>query len=113
MIDKSEAVFGKMATQENNFIHCGLRHRQLDDMSIEVGQVEYIKNFNCIDERGLQGMSDDDDPPEKHVKQYPSLLGAIAWCIMTRVGICVYAAALQRHGKAPKAGHIKKMNVLL
>eukprot|EP00959_Pyramimonas_sp_CCMP1952_P439917 9209867-Pyramimonas_sp.AAC.1 len=52
---------------ENRFIHCGLRHWQLGDMSVEVDQVEYTKNPNCIDEKGLNGMSDDDDPPEKHV----------------------------------------------
>eukprot|EP00959_Pyramimonas_sp_CCMP1952_P032431 680831-Pyramimonas_sp.AAC.1 len=98
---------------ESNFVHCGLRRRQLEDMNIEVGQTEYINNLNCIDEKELQGRGDDEDPPEKHVKHYPSLLGAIAWCIMTRVDTCIYVAALQRHGKAPKVGHIRKMNVLL
>eukprot|EP00959_Pyramimonas_sp_CCMP1952_P315859 6610981-Pyramimonas_sp.AAC.1 len=71
-------------------------------MSIEVDQIEYVKNLNCIDEKGLQGLGDEDDPPAQHVKQYPSLLGAIAWCIMARIDICIYVAALQRHGKAPK-----------
>ncbi|CAK0888018.1 unnamed protein product, partial [Prorocentrum cordatum] len=54
-----EAVFGKMTMQEKKFKHCGLRHRQLEDMSIEVNQTEYIKNQNCIDEKELQGMADD------------------------------------------------------
>eukprot|EP00959_Pyramimonas_sp_CCMP1952_P184143 3850766-Pyramimonas_sp.AAC.1 len=38
---------------------------------------------------------DDDDSPEKHVKQYPSLLEAFVWCIMTRVDIGIYVAAVQ------------------
>ncbi|CAK0867548.1 unnamed protein product [Prorocentrum cordatum] len=113
MISALEAVFGKMAMHEKSFVHCGLRHRQLDDVSIEVDQIEYVKNLSCIDEKGLQGLGDEDDPPAGHVNQYPSLLGAIAWRIMTRIDIYIYVAALQRHGKAPKVGHIKKMNVLL
>eukprot|EP00959_Pyramimonas_sp_CCMP1952_P375475 7864221-Pyramimonas_sp.AAC.1 len=102
MIASLEAVFGMMTMSESNFVHCGLRRRQLEDMNIEVDQTEYIKNLNCIDEKELQGRGDDEDPPEKHAKLYPSLLGAIAWCIMTRIDICIYVAALQRHGKAPK-----------
>eukprot|EP00959_Pyramimonas_sp_CCMP1952_P119702 2503118-Pyramimonas_sp.AAC.1 len=76
-----------MTTSESNFVHCGLRHRQLEDMNSEVDQTEYTKNLNCINEKELQGRGDDEDPPEKHVKLYPSLLGAIAWCIMTRIDI--------------------------
>ena len=82
-------------------------------MSVEVDQTEYIKNLNCIDEEELQGMSDKAGPPARHVKLYPSLLGTIAWCIMTRIDICVYVAALQRYGKDPQIGHIRKMSVLL
>eukprot|EP00959_Pyramimonas_sp_CCMP1952_P122107 2552557-Pyramimonas_sp.AAC.1 len=32
---------------------------------------------------------------------------------MTRIDICIYVAALQRHGKAPKVGHLRKMDVQL
>ena len=102
-----------MTMQEKDFVHCGLRHRQMEDMSVEVDQTEYIKNLNCIDEKELQGMSDEADPPARHAKLHPFVIGAIAWCIMARIGICIYVAALHRHGKDPRAGYIRKMNVLL
>ncbi|CAK0824004.1 unnamed protein product, partial [Prorocentrum cordatum] len=85
----------------------------VQDMSIVVDLTECVKNPSCIDEKELQGMADDAGPPGRHAKLYSSLLGAVAWCIMTRVDICIYVAALERRGKSPRVGHIKKVNILL
>ena len=74
LVQALEPVLGRMTTHEKDFVHCGFRHRQPEDMIIEVDQTEYIKNLSCIDEKELQGMSDEADPPAKHVKLYPSLL---------------------------------------
>ena len=42
-----------------------------------------------------------------------SLVGALAWLILTMPAICVYVAYLQRHAKQPNIGHIKQANRLL
>ena len=42
-----------------------------------------------------------------------TLLGPLAWLLQTRIDVAVYVAMLQRHCKAPKAEHLRKMNRLL
>ena len=42
-----------------------------------------------------------------------SLVGALAWLIITMPAICVYVAFLQRQSKAPTVGHIRMANRLL
>ena len=42
-----------------------------------------------------------------------SLVGALAWLILTMPAICVYVAFLQRHAKEPTVGHIRLANRLL
>lgn len=42
-----------------------------------------------------------------------SLVGALAWLMLTMPSICVYVAFLQRQAKAPTIGHIRMANRLL
>jgi len=43
---------------------------------------------------------------------YRSLLGAVAFLLLTRADVAVYVSALQRWGHAPKVIHVKILNVL-
>ena len=44
---------------------------------------------------------------------FMSLVGALAWLVLTMPAICVYVAYLQRHTKAPTLGHVRRGNRLL
>ena len=43
---------------------------------------------------------------------YRSLLGAVAFLLLTRIDVAVFVSALQRWGHAPKIIHVKRLNVL-
>ena len=44
---------------------------------------------------------------------YWSVLGAIAWCLLTRPDIAVFVGALQRYSHAPKVIHAKRLNAVV
>ena len=55
----------------------------------------------------------DEHPADEDMKQlYMSLVGAIAWLIMTIPAICIYAAFLQRQTQPPNLGHLRRANRL-
>ena len=45
--------------------------------------------------------------------QYMSVLGALAYLMVTRIDLAVYVAALQRAAHAPTVAHAKRLNVLV
>ena len=56
----------------------------------------------------------DEHPADEDMRQlYMSLVGALAWLIMTMPAICIYVAFLQRHTQAPSLGHVRRANRLL
>ena len=56
----------------------------------------------------------DDVPVDDDLRQlYMSLVGALAWLILTMPAIRVYVTFLQRHGKAPTTGHVLLASRLL
>ena len=42
-----------------------------------------------------------------------SLVGALAWLVLTMPSICIYVAYLQRQTKSPNLGHVRRANRLL
>ena len=44
---------------------------------------------------------------------FMSLVGALAWLIMTMPSICIYVAYLQRQTQAPNLGHVRRANRFL
>ena len=56
----------------------------------------------------------DEEPADEDLTQlFMSLVGALAWLILTMPSICIYVAYLQRQTKAPNLGHIRRANRLL
>ncbi|MFM7978185.1 MAG: hypothetical protein ACKPKO_02620, partial [Candidatus Fonsibacter sp.] len=43
---------------------------------------------------------------------YRSLLGAVAFLLLTRIDVAVFVSALQRWGHAPQIIHVKRLNAL-
>ena len=60
----------------------------------------------------LLGGSPDASASEGLIAQFISLLGALAYLLLTRVDIAVYVAALQLVSKAPKIIHVKRLNAV-
>ena len=58
-------------------------------------------------------VSDDTPADEGMTAMFMSLVGALAWLVLTIPAICVYVAYLQRHTKAPTMGHVRRGNRLL
>ena len=56
----------------------------------------------------------DEEPADEDLSQlFMSLVGALAWLILTMPSICIYVAYLQRQTKSPNLGHIRRANRLL
>ena len=56
----------------------------------------------------------DDEPADEDLGQlYMSLVGALAWLILTIPATSIYVAFLQRQTKSPLMGHIRRANRLL
>ena len=74
----------------------------------EVGNAEIrIHSFKAA-------LAADDQPAYAETTAlYMSLVGALAWLVLTMPSICVYVAFLQRRTKAPLLGHVRKANRLL
>ena len=56
----------------------------------------------------------DEEPEHDELGQlFMSLVGALAWLILTTPAIGIYVAYLQRQTKAPNMGHVRRANWLL
>ena len=79
-------------------------------------QNHYAAQLRPIDESLLGS-----HPEEQEVKEFSeelgtlfmSLLGGLAWLVLTRLDICIYVQCMQRHAQAPRVGDIRKLNRLL
>jgi hypothetical protein len=105
--------FGTVKCTWNDFTHTGVRHSINKSGDITMDQYDYVKQLKTIDDTTVKNKPDD-WPAEYALKvQFASLLGAVAWMVLTRMDIAVYVVALQRFTQAPQAIHIKRLNTLL
>ena len=107
-------VFGELKIEWFNFTNCGLRHIQdPTTFCITLDQEEYVKNIKPIVHQDLKGKSSDNDCTPELVQLFMSLLGAVAYALMTRIDVAVFVCALQRVTHKPKIIHIKRLNAVL
>ena len=69
--------------------------------------------MKTMDLGALHGKSDDCEVDEAMQGKYLSVLGGVAWCVLTRFDICIYVVSLQRMARSPKVIHFKRMNRLI
>ena len=114
MLSKLEAVFGSLTVHWDTFTNCGVRH-QLDvpRNTITLDQAAYIAALKPIVHRDLVGSSAEDPLEGELYTMFRSLLGAIAWCNMTRCDIMVYVVALQRIAHKPRVIHARRLNAVV
>ena len=88
-------------------------HEQSKDCTeVWTHQQHYVPQIKEI-ALGGRHLADDDEADEDLKQLYMSLVGALAWLILTMPAVCVYVASLQRHTKAPTVGHVRNANRLL
>ena len=114
LIKELENKFGKLKTQQGLFECIGVMHEQdPNTKEILAHQKHYVPQTNAISADSKSFASDDEAADDDLRHFFMSLVGALAWLILTMPAICVYVAFLQRQAKAPTVGHIITANRLL
>ena len=109
-----QEVFAELKIEQYSFTNCGLRHIQgPTTFLIILDQEEYIKNMKPIIHQGIKGLSSDTGCTTEIIQLFMSLLGAVAYALMTRIDVAVFVCASQRVTHKPKIIHIKSMNAPL
>ena len=109
-----EARFGALKIKQRCFECVGVMHEH-DPKTFEIWThqghyVPQIKEIPC----DLKALVSDETPADEDMTaMFMSLVGALAWLVLTMPAICVYVAYLQRHTKAPTLGHVRRGNRLL
>ena len=114
LIEHIELEFGACDKTEGNFTNCGVRHRQdPNTLTITTDQIEYIKAIKRIQHPEMKGVSSDTlCSPILH-QLYMSLIGAVAFTLITRLDVAVFMVHLQRVLQKPQIIHIKRLNVIV
>ena len=109
-----EATFGKLKVSWNEFTNCGIRHIQdTSTFKVTCDQNHYISCLKPINVDGISKLDVDATASAQHKALFISLLGALAYTLLTRIDIAVFIAALQRVAQAPLISHLKRLNVVL
>lgn len=108
-----QRTFGKSERNDNHFTCVGIKHCRSPDGTITLDQNEYINSLQTIHHADLNGKHPDDDCSEAVMRLYWSLLGAVAYTLLTQHWIAVFVIALQRQTHKPKYQHIRKLNSLV
>ena len=95
------------------FVSCGVRYLQLDDNTVRLSQQHYALSLQPIVSREIQTGQPETPASDELKGQYMSVLGALAYLMITRIDLAVYVAALQRAAHAPTVAHAKRLNVLV
>ena len=108
-----ESGFGKLAYQENTFTVCGLTHVRHSDGSIEMNQDAYLAAMRPIQHPELTGRASSEPCTPAVHGLFQSLLGAVAYSLLSQAWAAVFVVALQRHAAAPTNLHVRRLNLLL
>ena len=91
-----EAVFGALSWSEKSFPGVGIRHAQLEDGTVELDQDDYIEQLTPVSGPILYGRPPEEASGPELRHAFRSLLGAVAYSLITQHWISVYIVALQR-----------------
>ena len=108
-----EQRFGKLEIKKDDFVNVGIRHRRQRNGDIILDQCAYIESLGQIKSKNITKSSGATlcDPADH--QQFRSLLGALAYCVMTQLWAIVYIVSLQRVASAPRHEHCVRLNKLV
>jgi hypothetical protein len=111
---KIESVFGQLKIEWHTFTNCGMRHIQdAATKEIQLDQIQYIAGIKLVPTTEFKALQDNDHCTERVHALYWSILGAIAFALLTRPDLDVCVGALQRYSQSPKLIHLKRLNAVV
>ena len=113
LIKHLEAGFGKLTFAEAEFTNCGLHHCRSADGTVCMDQNEYILAMRPIRHPELTGRPSTDPCSAEVHNLYQSLLGAVAYALLSQAWAAVFVIALQRRTSNPLNIHVRRLNLLL
>ena len=112
LVSQLEKTFGPI-TVHRTFTNVGVRQNRSADATITCGQDEYIKALKPISHKDLTGADPETPCTAELVSLFWSLLGAVAYALLTQHWLAVYVVALQRVTQEPRMIHIRRLNALV
>ena len=109
-----EKEFSALKVKRGVFECVGIVHEQNPEtFEVWTHQQHYLPQIKEIP-ADKKALVPDEEPADDDLGQlYMSLVGALAWLILTIPAISIYVAYLQRQTKAPNMGHIRRANRIL
>ena len=90
-----------------------MHEQDLKTFEVLTHQQHYVPQINEIP-CDMKALVPDEHPADEDMKPlYMSLVGAMAWLILTMPGIYIYVAFLQRQPPSPTLRHVRRANRLL
>ena len=111
----AQYLLHKVTLQKDNFEHCGIKHETTEE-AVTMHQNHYAAQLRPIDESLLGSHKDEEEVNDFSSELgtlFMSLLGGLAWLVLTRLDICVYVQCMQRHAQSPRVEDVRKLNRLL
>ena len=108
-----ENVFGKLAWKQKKFDSVGIGYEQTRKGDVILNQDEYIQQLTPITGPTLYGKGPDEECDEALQTQFMSLLGAVAYSLLTQHWLSVYVVALQRKSKQASCIHVRRLNAVV
>ena len=103
---------GQCQADCTSFLHTGIQHESAPGLVV-IHQYVYIHSIKPIDVHSLQGKGEESSCDTAMHDAYRSVLGAVAWTVLTRAELAVYVQALQRRAHAPGIKDCKRLNVVI
>ena len=111
LLQHLEKTVGNCTQDWKEFTHTGIEHKQ-DDDGVYAHQTKYAEQLKPMPLEGLKDKQAEDLVDDAHTTMYMSLLGGVAWMVLTRSDISVYVQALQRRAQTPRKEDCKRLNVV-
>ena len=112
LLQHLETCVGKCKSEWSKFTHTGVQHEHTPGHHW-AHQAAYVEQLRPIDASKLKGRSESEMATGDLHSDYMSLLGGIAWTVLTRAEAAVYVQALQRSAHRPTIGHCRRLNLVL
>ena len=103
---------GQCKTDFDSFLHIGIQHEHSRGC-VFTHQYVYVGSISPIKSEIVGGKDDDAlcDGPCREA--YRSVLGAVAWTVLTKAELAVYVQALQRRAHAPRVSDCKRLSLVI
>jgi len=107
-----EAKFGPCKAEWQKFTHTGVEHERLPN-GVWCHQGTYTAALKPLELTSIKGRPIEELVLADLASKFASLLGGVAWIVLTRAEIAIYVQALQRRASGPRVTDCRRINVLV